>query len=266
MSAAGWTVHSPDGAGEVAVRRGRGPRLLSIGMLAALALLPTTYLLRPTDPPRPDTVRVYVAVPAGIDINYGVADAALHETDLAIRWLEAQAGQQLQGGDVRFAEIVTLSVDGEFLMGDVERAFAIIHDEIMAHGGRDDVFPVILADVRTQTGTTGLLTCGLGGTRGLVMLLGNCPGDELSIRSTWGSRASYTIAHELVHGLGAAAPCGASTTPDGHVSDDPTDILYSGPGTPVRGGPVTLDAAGDDYHRTQIPGCPDIAESPLWAD
>ncbi len=238
--------------------------LLGTVLLLALAVVPLAQVVQARVLRGPDRMQLYVAVPADTPINYGLADRALHETDLAITWLEQQVGRELRGGDVRFAEIVTLDVPAAALVGDVTAAFETIHARILAHAGDERVFPVILADVRTETSTTGLLTCGLGGVRGLVMFLGNCPGDELSTTSTWGSAASFTIAHELVHGLGAADACGRSATTDGHVTDDPDDIIFAGVDPRDRSRPVTLDAGHDDYYDHDIDGCTDIADSPLW--
>ncbi len=259
----GWstgvgTVGSPLPGGR------RISRSLQMVLVLALLTLAATPLVRAQGWKPPDRMQVFVAVPADTPVNYGVADAALHETDLAITWIEEQVGSQLRGGDVRFAEVVQLQATSASLIGDVSAAFDVITGQVLAHVGQQDVFPVILADIRTETTDTGLLTCGLGGVGGLVMFLGNCPGDELSTTSVWGSAASHTIAHELVHGLGAAWPCGRSATTDGHVNDDPSDIIFAGTDRPHRGARFTLDSGNDDYFRHGIAGCPDIADSPLW--
>ena len=57
---------------------------------------------------------------------------------------------------------------------------------------------------------------------------------------------STVIAHELVHGLGAVRACAPHASPDGHVTDDPADIVH------VRALQVSphllvLDAGRDDY-------------------
>ncbi|CAN5451217.1 hypothetical protein BH23ACT9_BH23ACT9_20640 [soil metagenome] len=113
---------------------------------------------------------------------------------------------------------------------------------------------MILADVQTRSSAPGQLTCGLGGVRGVVMFLRNCPGIGLSATASWGSAASFTIAHELVHGLGAVADCAPNSSGDGHVTDEPRSTTV----------PVVLDGGRDDYFSHGVPGCPDIADSPLW--
>lgn len=234
-------------------------------MLAAVLILPLLGLGRGDVGAGPDRVHLYVAVPADHAINYGVADAALHEAELAMTWLEQQAGRTLDRRPADFAEILTLSMPTESFVGDVRLAYALIHGEVSRHVDDPRVFPLILADVRTETDTAGWLTCGLGGTGGVVMFLGNCPDDDLSTRSIWGSEASHTIAHELVHGLGAVAACAPHESGDGHVTDDPRDVLYANRSQRSAGQDVVLDAANDDYMGHGIPGCPDILDSPLWS-
>ncbi|HUG86700.1 MAG TPA: hypothetical protein VMM13_19175 [Euzebya sp.] len=234
-------------------------------VLGAILVLPALGLGRSEAVDAPERVHLYVAVPADQTINYAIADAALHEAELAMAWLEEEAGQSLRRRPADFAEILTMPMPRDAFVGDVRAAFAAIHAEVTRHVDDPRVFPLILADVRTETGTTGWLTCGLGGTDGVVMFLGNCPDDDLSTRSTWGSEASFTIAHELVHGLGAVQPCAPHESGDGHVTDDPRDVLYAGRSPRTAGQPVVLDAGNDDYMGHQIPGCPDIRDSPLWS-
>lgn len=65
-----------------------------------------------------------------------------------------------------------------------------------------------------------------------------------------------------MHALGAVQPCHPNhdDAHDGHVADDPRDLMYwRSEGT----GPPVLDVGGDDY-TARIPGCPSVADSPLW--
>lgn len=69
----------------------------------------------------------------------------------------------------------------------------------------------------------------------------------------------FAFLHEVLHGLGYVAPCGASHHRRGHSSDDPTDLMYAGeqPWNPTR-----LDPGNDDFYKHSISGCPDFADSP----
>ncbi len=77
-----------------------------------------------------------------------------------------------------------------------------------------------------------------------------------------------TMVHEVVHALGAVAPCASNYYGDpasgsiGHVDDHPNDLLYGGD---ELGSPVLLDEGNNDYFMHEIPGCPDVADSPYLA-
>ncbi len=74
-----------------------------------------------------------------------------------------------------------------------------------------------------------------------------------------------TMVHELFHAFGAVAPCatnyfsGPGLLKTRHVDDDPTDLMYAGDRIGI---PTALDKGHDDYFGHDIPGCPDIADSP----
>jgi hypothetical protein len=233
-------------------------------VLIIVVLLPAGYARTAASPAPPSRIHLYVVVPADQQVDYGIADAALHETELAMTWIEGEVGRTLDRRPAQFAEIVTLPHPSADLLTDPSSAFAMIHEVVVAHVDDASVFPVILADLSTAGPRPGMLTCGLGGTAGVVMFLDNCPGTGLSATSAWGSAASVTIAHEIVHGLGAVDDCAPHSSGDGHVTDDPLDILYARTSARVPGQPVTLDAGRDDYLRHAVPGCLDIDDSPLW--
>jgi hypothetical protein len=68
----------------------------------------------------------------------------------------------------------------------------------------------------------------------------------------------YSIIHEIFHTLGAVAPCAPHHTREGHVSDDPRDLMYAGK-APWR--PSLLDIGNDDYFDHRNAGCLDVARS-----
>ena len=212
----------------------------------------------------PDTVTLYVAAPADLDISYGVADAARHEAELAMAWVEEQAGRRFRRGP-DFAEIVHLSRPAADYRGPAERATGLVLEEVLAVAARDEAtFPVVLAMLRSDPEGARQVTCAMGGPGGVAVLVDNCR-QRPSTASAWGSGVSTVIAHELVHGLGAVRACAPHASPDGHVTDDPADIVH------VRALQVSphllvLDAGRDDYFGHGMDDCPDIADSPLWLD
>lgn len=208
-------------------------------------------------------LRLFVAVPSDGTPNYSLADAASHEATLAVDWLESQTGQQLRG-DVDFGYVTDLRATEADLRGDAHYAYLEVLTEVMASGTDRTIFPIIMADVRTELLDHGPQTCGLGGPTGIVIFLGNCRGFEPTRFSSWGSHASHTVAHELVHGMGAVWDCAPNSTGTGHVYDDPTDVLYEGPTRRSANDPVVLDSGRNDYWGHGIPECPDIMDSPLW--
>ncbi len=77
------------------------------------------------------------------------------------------------------------------------------------------------------------------------------------------------ILHEVLHAIGFTPPCAPHQSQDGygdHVDDSPTDIMYA---PDARSGfapwdvyHAVLDYNHDDYYRANIPGCPDLSNSP----
>jgi hypothetical protein len=68
----------------------------------------------------------------------------------------------------------------------------------------------------------------------------------------------FAMLHEIFHALGAAPTCAPHHTMEGHVSDDPTDLMYAGP---LEWAPSRLDTGRDDYFGHNRPGRLDVARS-----
>lgn len=79
-------------------------------------------------------------------------------------------------------------------------------------------------------------------------------GEGLDTRGYW----EMGSLHEVLHALGLAPRCGRNHTLNGHVSDDPTDLMYAGP---ERWRPSVLDVGRNDYFGHGQPDCPDLARS-----
>jgi len=106
--------------------------------------------------------------------------------------------------------------------------------------------------------------CGEGSQAGFAIVwMGSC-GIVPSVGSrTFGEGTTFVIAHELVHALGAVPPCAPHYGRNGHVIDDPRDLLYDG-ASRAPYGTIELDPGHDDYYHTTKADCPDIANSPAW--
>ncbi len=70
----------------------------------------------------------------------------------------------------------------------------------------------------------------------------------------------HAMLHELVHTLGYVAECAPNHHSTGHVSDDPTDLMYTG-SEPWYA--QVLDVGNDDYYGHGRADCPDLARSAL---
>ncbi len=66
--------------------------------------------------------------------------------------------------------------------------------------------------------------------------------------------------HELVHTLGFVAECAPHHTLNGHASDSPNDLMWSG-NAPWQL-PPRLDIGRDDYYGHGRSDCADLARSP----
>ena len=71
----------------------------------------------------------------------------------------------------------------------------------------------------------------------------------------------WRIIHELFHTLGAVQPCASNYLPYGHVSDDPRDVMYTGP---LHWKPDIIDVGNDDYFRHDRANCADLQHSPFF--
>ncbi len=68
----------------------------------------------------------------------------------------------------------------------------------------------------------------------------------------------FAILHEVLHTMGFVPTCAPHHTRNGHVSDDPRDIMYAGD-EPWR--PAVLDVGQDDYYHAHILDCRELAVS-----
>jgi hypothetical protein len=85
-----------------------------------------------------------------------------------------------------------------------------------------------------------------------------CSSNQFATSENIPGYLEFSMLHEIFHGLGIVPACAPNHTQAGHVSDDPSDLMYAGsrPWTPQF-----LDVNRDDYfgHRN---GCADLRDSP----
>lgn len=227
---------------------------------------PTTAA--PTDV-KPTSIRVVYALPSDTVENPNAIPAIRHELGIVQRWFESQAG----GRHLRLAsnqeptpvEIRHLSVTAAELR-DRPDAYTLVDEELRppTTGGTTppstEIFltfvPVTFAE-QVRCGTA-------SGAGSAVVWVGSC-GVSPSERSTrFGDGATFVMAHELVHALGAVDRCAPHYGRNGHVTDDPRDLMYDGPDR-VDPSQVVLDPGHDDYFQTgRMMVCYDVASHPAW--
>lgn len=86
----------------------------------------------------------------------------------------------------------------------------------------------------------------------------DCGQNPIGASPTEPGYIEFAAIHEIFHGLGAAPDCAPNHTLSGHVSDDPTDLMYAG-ALPWQ--PSILDVGHDDYFEHGSADCLDIARS-----
>lgn len=68
----------------------------------------------------------------------------------------------------------------------------------------------------------------------------------------------FAVLHEVLHTMGFVPTCAEHHTRAGHVSDNPSDLMWAGEGSWT---PSVLDVGHDDYFQTGASACPDLAQS-----
>jgi hypothetical protein len=224
----------------------------------------TQAQITPTEDARPTEARLmYASTPdAPADANY--EDAIRHEVDIANDWLDEQTGGQRirmveTNGVVDYEEAELDSTSAE--LAERSDAYNFVAEELgLPTEGYLDEITIVFVPVTFDTQER----CGEGSESGLVVIwIGTCD-LQPSVDSSWPSTASFTVAHELMHALGAVDNCAPHYGHNGHVVDDPNDLMFDGDRTeePV----FALDPGHDDYFEHDMLNCADVSDHPAWVD
>ena len=187
----------------------------------------------------------------------GIANVA----EEASRWLNGQTGDLTprfarDGGAIDVVVINAPATEAEFNAGTVD--YRSILADIRVHP--DDV-PMAWVEAGDPAGGTCGYTSFDDTGRSIIMEMDACGGIYPSPSDVFPYNGTYLPTHEMVHAFGAVPSCAPNHDGTGHVTDDARDILSS-VGRDFEN--LVLDVGNDDYFRHGIPGCTDIADSPLW--
>lgn len=254
---------------ELPRRRRRGPRWTTVRrlargigvgglLLAGLVVMFSGLGTAVPNDPRPRFVRTIYAVPSDVPVDPTVIPGIQRDVEVTQNWLAAQTG----GRSLRFVErdgatavdVNHLTVTAAQLQARPDAA-GLINDEFR-RGGAPDELMLIFVPVRFSE----LIRCGEAGGHAIVWM-GSCGATPSTATTTFGEGTTSVIAHELMHVLGAVQPCAPHYGNNGHVTDDPRDLLYDGP---MSNAEILLDPGHDDYYATGNSRCPDVATHPAW--
>jgi hypothetical protein len=215
-------------------------------------------------PPRATTIRAAYALPSDVAEDPGTVPAIRNEIDIVQRWFKEQTGDRTlrmaaADGDV-VVDIQHLKVPAAELR-DRSDAAGLVEDELRpADGWRENEIHLVFVPVTF----TAQVRCGEGSSVSAIVWMGSCRIQTSSASRSFGDGTTFVIAHELMHALGAVAPCAPHYGQYGHVVDNPRDLLYDGP---HKADPhlAQLDPGHDDYFKISgSSGCADVALNPAW--
>ncbi len=216
---------------------------------------------RPSNEAATSFVAVY-AVAADQQPEPGHAEAIATTVDRVGDWFATQTAGEVRPRWVRAegegrpvaVEVVRLPRTAEAYAG---AGLDALRDDVLA------AFPRAgeqVAVVWTRTGSPE--GCGVTGRAPTMVWLPELACDIAPTTThAWPYGGTYLLGHELTHAFGAAEPCVLHQDGSGHVTDDPRDVIYGGPGQRDWRN-LMLDPGRDDYYGTGR--CGDIAGSALW--
>jgi hypothetical protein len=220
--------------------------------------------------PPPDTgssghVRAVHAVPAGSSAVAGIVPAIQHEIDLVDGWFRSQTtgGVGLSwvrgtGGAVD-VQVVAIDRSRSELEGAGDPEGELIQS--LQRAGVAD--PNAIFAVYVEAGGPSSAGCGVTSQGYSILWMTACDIHPDASTPSWPYGATYLLAHEVTHALGAVPACAPHEGNGGHVIDDNRDVLYLGPSARDWEN-LMLDPGHDDYYHHDIAGCPDIEDAPYW--
>ncbi len=220
---------------------------------------------------RPDDISgaqvhvVYVLPSDGVDESLDTDGTIATSMEATQRWLSSQVSQRLrldtfQGNlDITFFRLAL--TDKQM---DAEGAF--IRDQIeleLSQAGRlapDKIYAVYYGGKSTVSCGSGAWPPDLLGVVAAVYLNSPlCPDEVFSTNLATIGYRELGMLHEIFHVLGAVPRGAPNHVLEGHVGDDPTDLMYAG-SQPWR--PQAIDIGRDDYYGHNNPNLLDLEDSP----
>lgn len=213
-----------------------------------------------TPPPtsNPDRFVAVYARAQGVPAVAGRAAAIAHEIAVVQQWFDGQTGGEhprFLGGGTPSVVSVELPMTATALSNSTDPE-AEIWRAIAADPALGGAFPVVYYEGSQSGGF-----CGRAGPYMVYLPMATC-GTYPGAATVWPGGATYVMAHEVTHVMGAVRSCAPNAGNGGHVIDDPRDLLYAGT-QPRDWANLTLDPGRDDYYLHGRTDCADIANSPL---
>jgi hypothetical protein len=232
----------------------------------AAAALPRATSDRPDDAPGPKMHVVY-AVPsdqadASLDAD-GTVEASVGAMQAYLRSQTAGPALELDtaGGALDVTFVGLPRTEAEYAaQQDVAQGIA---DDLRRAGltDRSKVYGVFYEGSAPGPAESFAL-CGEGGRSGglalaVVILHNRCGYDLAGSRAGVPGAVEFVLLHEALHAMGFVPRCAAHATSDGHVADNPQDLMsaFLPSGTPI------LDVNHDDYFQAGRSDCLDVTLS-----
>ncbi|HMC72657.1 MAG TPA: hypothetical protein VKJ07_26115, partial [Mycobacteriales bacterium] len=224
---------------------------------------------QPDDSGLPQIHLMYVVPSDGVDRGFDVNGTIVDSTASWEGWLAGQTGGRslrldtyLGQPDVTFARLPQsdsqIASNGPSVRDEVQREL-----HALGFDAPNKVYAVFYDGSSTFSCGGGAWPPALPGNVAALYLRGvssgiPCPDVYAGPGQPPGYR-DFSMIHEIMHTLGFVPTCAPHHTLAGHVSDDPSDLMYAG-SAPWQ--PSILDVNHDDYYGANVPGCLDFAQSP----
>jgi hypothetical protein len=237
---------------------------------AALCSAHRTTADQPDDVPGPQVHALYVLPSDGADRALDTNGVLLTSFGALNSWLAKQTATRglrvdTCGGraDITFVRLGRTDADirsaGLYVRNEIER-------ELHAAGfnARNKIYAAYYDGSSSYACGGGAWPPRLIGNVAALYLRGEPPGASPCSSNAFATSAGspgyieFAMLHEILHTLGLVAVCAPNHTREGHVADDPRDLMYAGE-RPWR--PSILDKGRDDYFGHANAECADLKRS-----